>query len=202
MDRSEIIPESGARLDLLMHTRAHRALAVGDRERARAALDLVSAAPLPRVALELAHLERRLGRFDRAELLFRRAEGAITHDARAQLAHAQVLLLLATDAALAGEMHRRAEHLRSGRALLLRVLTLDADREVHGWAWFELGRLLRAGIGSEAQALSAFQRAFALLPDEPAFEREKIDAGLGSTDSVQAPATTMNEESGASPTHE
>lgn len=145
---------------------------------ARALLDELPTLLSGREAIEAAILERRAGRQQRAHQYFEKAGEAVLVDPRALLEFAQTKTKLATGqrSARAGQYQRGAHDrlLREARELLRRVLQMEAPRMRHAWAWFELGRVLRAMRAPKAEVRHAFEQAYALLPDEPRF-REAMD---------------------------
>ena len=102
-------------------------------------------------------------------------------DPRALLEFARTKLVLANEA------HRRRRHdlnrrfLSEARALLERVIQLDASPTRHAWAWRELARTLRWLRAPVAEVEAAYRRAIALLPEEQRFvqELETIGASRG-----------------------
>lgn len=123
-------------------------------------------------AIDAAILARRLKDSRAAHRYFERAGEALYADARALLEFAQAKIQLAREA------HRHRQHasnrrlLTEARALLERVIQLDASPTRHAWAWRELARTrswLRAPF---REVEDAYRRAIEHLPDEARFVRE------------------------------
>ncbi len=123
-------------------------------------------------AIDAAILARRARDSRVAHRYFERAGEMVYADARALLEFAQTKIWLS------GSAHRSRQHdssrrfLNEARALLERVIQLDASPTRHAWAWRELARTrnwLRAPAGEVEEA---YRRAIECLPSEPRFVRE------------------------------
>jgi ATP-dependent DNA helicase RecG len=126
-------------------------------------------------AMDLAILERRAGRQERAHQLFHDAGERVLADVRAAHEFAQTKIRLAEQLAKSKkrlDQETRARLLREAEGLLRRVLQMDAPTTRHAWAWFNLGQVLRGLKGPEGEVRRAFEEANRLMPGEPRFERE------------------------------
>ena len=93
-------------------------------------------------------------------------------DPRALLEFAQTKLWLASEAYREGRRDSNRRLLTEARALLERVIQLDASPARHAWAWRELARTLQWLRVPAREVEDAWRRATDLLPDEPRFVRE------------------------------
>ncbi|HSN97329.1 MAG TPA: ATP-binding protein [Candidatus Nanopelagicales bacterium] len=126
-------------------------------------------------AVELAILERRAGRQDRAHLLFSEAGEIVLGDPRAAHEFAQTKIRLTEQLARSRrrlDLDARAQLLREAESLLRRVLQMNAPSTRHAWAWFNLGQVLRWQKRPEEEVKRAFEEAIHLLPGEQRFHQE------------------------------
>lgn len=123
-------------------------------------------------AIDAAILARRARDFRGAHRLFERGGETVQADPRALLEFARTKLVLANEA------HRQRRHglnrrfLSEARALLERVIQLDASATRHAWAWRELARTLRWLRAPAAEVEAAYRKAIDLLPEEQRFVQE------------------------------
>ena len=108
-----------------------------------------------------------------AHRYFEQAGDAVHSDPRALLEFAQTKIWLAAEAHRRGRRESNRRFLTEARALLERVVQMDASPARHAWAWRELGRVLRWLGMPVGEVERAYERAISLLPDEPRFAREK-----------------------------
>ena len=156
-------------------------LEAGEAAKAQQLLRRNDAMVFSRDAIDAAILARRAGDFRDAHRLFERGGETAQADPRALLEFARTKLVLANEA------HRRRRHdlnrrfLSEARALLERVIQLDASSTRHAWAWRELARTLRWLRAPAAEVEAAYRRAISLLPEEQRFvqELETIRASRG-----------------------
>ena len=153
-------------------------LQAGGENRAHKLLRQNRSAPLGQDAIDAAILARRVRDSHAAHRYFERAGDAVYADPRALLEFAQTKLWLASEAHRERRRDLNRRFLTDARALLERVIQLDASPTRHAWAWRELARTLfwlRAPI---REVEGAYRRAIELLPDEPRFaeEREQLRA--------------------------
>lgn len=136
-------------------------------------------------AIDAAILEKRAGRFEKAHRYFEAAGDRLREDVKALHEFAQVKMKLAQKArpgrgnGRSTAFHRLTEE---ARQMLLRVVQMEAPPLRHGWAWFDLGRLLQWRQAPIAEIRAAFERAVSCVPDEPRF-REHLDKLQGRSDS-------------------
>ena len=132
-------------------------------------------------AIDAAFLARRAGNFRDAHRLFERAGETAQADPRALLEFARTKLVLADEAHRRRRRDLNRRFLSEARALLERVIQLDASPTRHAWAWRELARTLRWLRAPVAEVEAAYRRANALLPEEQRFvqELETIRASRG-----------------------
>lgn len=122
--------------------------------------------------IELAILERRAGRQERAHDLFARVGDRLLEDPKATHEFAQTKLHLAdrlkrSNTRLDRESRKRL--LTEAEELLRRVLQMSVPPTRQAWAWFNLSQALE-GLGRpEGEARHAREEARALLPTEPRF---------------------------------
>ena len=123
-------------------------------------------------AIDAAILARRARDPRIAHRYFERAGDVVYADVRALLEFAQTKIWLA------GEAHRQRQRdsdrrfLNEARALLERVIQLDASPARHAWAWRELARTLNWLRAPTREVEDAYRKAIELLPDEPRFVQE------------------------------
>ncbi|MDE0456382.1 MAG: putative DNA binding domain-containing protein [Chromatiales bacterium] len=125
-----------------------------------------------RDAIDAAILARRARDSRVAHRYFERAGETVYADPRALLEFAQTKIWLSGDAHRKRQYDSRRRFLNEARALLERVLQLDASPARHGWAWRELART-RDWLRAPAREVEdAWLRAIECLPSEPLFSRE------------------------------
>ena len=147
-------------------------LEAGEERKARQLLRQNRPALFGQDAIDAAILARRVGESGAAHRYFERAGDAVHADPRALLEFAQTKLRLASEAHRAGRRDSNRRLLTAARALLERVIQLDASPARHAWAWRELARTLRWLRAPLREAEDAYRRAIELLPGEPQFVRE------------------------------
>ena len=145
---------------------------VGDADRARRLLKRNHLVMSGQDAIDAAILARRARDSRTAHRYFEQAGDAVHADPRALLEFAQTKIWLATEAHRHGHRGSNRRFLTEARALLERVVRMDASPARHAWAWRELGRTLRWLRMPVREVERAYERAIALLPDEPRFARE------------------------------
>ena len=124
-------------------------------------------------AIDAAILARRVRDSRTAHRYFERAGDAVYADPRALLEFAQTKLWLANEAHRQRQRDSNRRFLTEARALLERVIQLDASPARHAWAWRELARTLHWLRAPIREVEDAWRRAIELLPDEPKFLREQ-----------------------------
>ena len=147
-------------------------VASGDSERARQVLRRSDAAPSAPDAIDAAILARRARDSKLAHRHFERAGDAVYADPRALLEFAQTKLWLAVEVHQKGRRDFNRRFLTEARALLERVLQLDASPARHAWAWRELARTLTWLRAPRREVEEAYQQAIELLPSEERFRQE------------------------------
>ena len=146
-------------------------LDAGEENKARSLLRQYDGATLVgQDAIEAAILARRARDFDTAHWFFLRAGEAVYANPRALLELAQTKLWFTQERSLQPESQRR--FLVEARSLLERAIQLDASPARRAWAWRELARTLDELRVPIREVEEAYQRAIALLPDEPSFVQE------------------------------
>lgn len=163
-------------------TRAARELAsayldAGLNDDARRVLDQVQPAFASGEAADLAIVERRAGREQRAHAYFEQAGEAALSDARWLHEFAQSKMRLAEEIyRRPGRSHAddqaRKRLLRDAHDMLKRVTQLDAPASRHAWAWFNLGETLRRLRAPRQQIVAALEQAVQLDPHEGRFKRK------------------------------
>ena len=123
-------------------------------------------------AIDAAILARRARDFRVAHRLFERAGDTVHADPRALLEFAQTKLVLANEAYRQRRRDLNRRFLTEARALLERVVQLDASPTRHAWAWRELARTRRWLRAPLQEVEAAYRRAIDLLPEERRFARE------------------------------
>lgn len=129
-------------------------------------------------AFEVAIQEKRAGRFEKAHRYFALAGEAIGHDVKALHEFAQVKMRLAQAQKPRGKTGSWPAHNRlmeEARGMLERVTQMDAPTLRHAWAWFDLGKALRALRMPRSQIDAAFDQARRLAPDEARFQTSFSD---------------------------
>ena len=125
-----------------------------------------------RDAIDAAILARRARDSRVAHRYFERAGETVYADPRVLLEFAQTKIWLSGDAHRKRQDDSRRRFLNEARALLERVIQLDASPARHGWAWRELART-RDWLRAPAREVEdAWLRAIECLPSEPLFARE------------------------------
>ena len=123
-------------------------------------------------AVDAAILARRANDSRTAHRYFERAGDALYADPRALLEFAQTKIKLAQEAYRGRERVSNRRFLTEARALLERVIQLDASPARHAWAWRELARTLRWLRMPIRDVKDAYRKAIELSPNEPRFVRE------------------------------
>ena len=147
-------------------------LEAGDDRRAQELLKRDRPMTFGQDAIDAAILARRLRDSRAAHRYFERAGDVLYADARALLEFAQTKIWLAREA------HGHRQHasnrrlLTEARALLERVIQLDASPTRHAWAWRELARTRNWLRSPFREVEDAYQRAIEHLPAEVRFVRE------------------------------
>ena len=102
-----------------------------------------------------------------AHRYFERAGDALYADPRALLEFAPTKMKLAQRAYRGREQASNRRFLTGSRALLVRVIQLDAPPARHAWAWRELARTLRWLKVPIREVQDAYRKAIELSPNEP-----------------------------------
>ena len=123
-------------------------------------------------AIDAAILARRTRDSGLAHRYFERAGEAVYADPRTLLEFAQTKLELAATAYRKRQREPNRRFLMEARALLERVIQLDASPTRHAWAWRELARTLNWLRAPVREVEGAYRKAIDLLPDEPKFVQE------------------------------
>ena len=123
-------------------------------------------------AIDAAILARRARDSRVAHRYFERAGEAVYADARALLEFAQTKIWLSGNALRNHRHDSRRRFLNEARALLERVVQLDASPARHAWAWRELARTRQWLRAPAREVEDAYRRAIESLPGEPIFARE------------------------------
>ena len=144
----------------------------GDPERARQILQQGTDSLTGRDAIDAAIVARRARDSQLAHRYFERAGEAVDADPRALLEFAQTKMWLAGEARRDGDAESNRRLLSEARAMLERVLRLDASRARHAWAWRELARTLNWLRAPRHEVEEAYRKAIALLPSEARFRQE------------------------------
>ena len=153
-------------------------LEAGEESKARKLLRQSRPALFGEDAIDAAILARRVRDSRTAHRYFERAGDTVYTDPRALLEFAQTKLWLANEAHRQRQRDSNRRFLTEARALLERVIQLDASPARHAWAWRELARTLHWLRAPVREVEDAWHRAIGLLPDEPRFVRERAeDAG-------------------------
>ncbi len=158
----------------VLNVLAEALIGAGEKERARRLLKTRRDRGIVSVqdAVDAAILARRARDSRTAHRYFERAGDGVHADPRALLEFAQTKLWLA------GKAHRRRDRtsnrklLAEARALLERVVQLDASPARHAWAWRELARTLRRLGMPVREVEDAYRKAIKLLPNESRFAEE------------------------------
>ncbi len=150
-------------------------LDVGRKADAARLLNEVRRTPVGHDLIELAILERRAGRAERAHELFAKAGDHVLGDVRAAHEYAQVKLQLSEKLVRSRktlDQQARKRLLTEAEDLLRRVLQMNAPQTRQAWAWFNLGQTLRGRGAPKSEIRRAFEEANRILPSEPRFLRE------------------------------
>ena len=123
-------------------------------------------------AIDAAILARRARDSRVAHRYFERAGDAVYADPRALHEFAQTKLSLASRAYWKRHQVSNRRFLSEARALLERVVQLDAPATRRAWAWRDLARTLDWLRSPVQEVENAYRRAIELLPEEPRFARE------------------------------
>jgi ATP-dependent DNA helicase RecG len=124
-------------------------------------------------AFDAAIQEKRAGRNERSHRFFQAAGDAVMRDVKALHEFAQVKMKLADKERPRGKYGSQAIHqrfLREAKDMLQRVVQMDAPRTRHGWAWFDLGRVLNDLHMPNQDVRHAYEQATQLMPDEARFK--------------------------------
>ena len=148
----------------------------GDESGARRLLEKSRPVLFGRDAIDAAILARRVKDSGAAHRYFERAGDAVFADPRALLEFAQTKLWLANEAHRRQQGDSSRRFLMEARALLERVIQLDASPSRHAWAWRELARTLNWLRTPVGEVEGAYRKAIELLPDERRFRREMEEA--------------------------
>ena len=143
-----------------------------ERRKARQLLRRDRPAVFGQDAIDAAILARRMRDSRVAHRHFERAGETVYVDARALLEFAQTKIRLSGDALRNGQHDSRRRLLNEARALLERVIQMDASPARHGWAWRELARTRTWLRAPASEVEDAYRRAIECLPNEPMFIRE------------------------------
>ena len=129
-------------------------------------------------AIDAAILAGRVRDSRAAHRYFEQAGEAVYSDPRALHEFAQTKLWLAAQADRRQQPTSHRRLLVEARALLERVIQLDAAPTRHAWAWRDLARTLDRLRAPIREVEDAYRRAIELLPDEPRFvdELERLGA--------------------------
>ncbi len=123
-------------------------------------------------AVDAAILARRLNNQRRAHEYFERAGDTIQSDPRALHEFAQTKMQLAQAAHRHKDRASDRRLLSEARALLERVIQLDAPSTRHAWAWRDLARARNWLRAPTSAVEEAYEKAMALLPGEKRFAEE------------------------------
>ena len=144
----------------------------GEKRKALQLLRQDRAALFGQDAIDAAILARRARDSRVAHRYFELAGETVYADPRALLEFAQTKLWFSGNAYRNRQHDSRRRFLNEARALLERVIQLDASPARHGWTWRELART-RDWLRAPAREVEdAYRRAIECLPDEPVFVRE------------------------------
>ncbi len=169
-------PSTHARVTL---TLADVLIERGDESRVhdvRALIDGISADVLQaRDAMGAAILARRAQQPDKAHQLFKRAGSQIESDAKMLDEFAQTKIDLVKAMFGMGQWSNaqreaRERLLREAAEMLERVLQMDAPRERHAWAWYNLAWITSQRKGPLARSVHALEQAVRLQPGNKRFE--------------------------------
>lgn len=144
----------------------------GDGAKSAELLDRLPDLLAARDAFDAAILERRLGRQERAHLLFERAGDLVLQDVRALHEFAQTKLNLTGNLVRSrrpADQQTRRRLLQEALAHLERVTQMDAPPTRHAWAWFNLGQARQWLKYPRESVREAYQRALDLAPTEARF---------------------------------
>ncbi len=156
----------------VVNTLIEALLGIGEQTRARQLLRRDHSVMSVQDAVDAAILARRARDSRTAHRYFERAAEGLYGDPRALLEFAQTKMRLAEEAFWRRERTSNHRLLTEARALLERVIQLDASPTRHAWAWRELARTLRWLRMPVREVKDAYRKAIDLLPDEPRFVKE------------------------------
>ena len=145
----------------------------GEEEKAQRLLQQNRPARFGQDAIDAAILARRAKDSRAAHRYFERAGDSVQADPRALLEFAQTKIWLAREAHRRGQRDSNRRFLTEARALLERVIQLDASPARHAWAWRELARTLKWLGAPDREVEEAWRRAIDLLPEEGRFVRDR-----------------------------
>jgi ATP-dependent DNA helicase RecG len=155
---------------LLYAAAARMQIEHGNEARASEILDQAPAMPGPEAVddiVDWAILFKRASRLQQAHQIFDRSYDRIKDSPRALQEFAQTLTRLASQTrhqASRKQLNRQAEE------LLRRAIQLSTDNARSAWCWFDLARVLPWLRAPDTEINQAYERAIALLPDEPRFK--------------------------------
>ena len=144
----------------------------GDESKARRLLTQSRFERFGQDAVDAAILARRANDFRLAHRYFERAGETVYGDPRALHEFAQTKLRLAGESYRQRRRDSNRRFLTEARALLERVVQLDAPTARHAWAWRDLGRSLHWLRAPAREVEDSYRKAIELLPDEPRFLQE------------------------------
>ena len=144
----------------------------GDESRAHRWLKIRRPQSVGQDAIDAAILARRIRDSRMAHRYFERAGEEVYQDARALLEFSQTKLKLAQEAHRRRQRETNRRLLVEARALLERVVQMEASPVRHGWAWRELARTLDWLRAPMTEVEAAYDRAISLIPHETRFVRE------------------------------
>ena len=153
----------------------------GEEDKAQRLLQQNRPARFGQDAIDAAILARRAKDSRAAHRYFERAGDSVQADARALLEFSQTKIWLAREAHRRGQRDSNRRFLTEARALLERVIQLDASPARHAWAWRELAHTLNWLKAPAREVEEAWRRAIDLLPEEGRFvqERERMRGWKG-----------------------
>ena len=132
-------------------------------------------------AIDAAILARRLKDSRVAHRYFERAGDAVYTDARALHEFAQTKLWLATEAHRRRQRDSNRRFLTEARALLERVVQLDAPTERHAWGLAGLGACVASAAGTHSRGRGCLCQCYRSVA-----RRTEVRAGSGDDTSVSA----------------
>ncbi len=145
----------------------------GEEDKAQRLLQQNRPARFGQDAIDAAILARRAKDSRAAHRYFERAGDSVQADPRALLEFAQTKIWLAREAHRRRQRDSNRRFLTEARALLERVIQLDASPARHAWAWRELAHTLKWLGAPDREIEEAWRRAIDLLPEEGRFVRDR-----------------------------